>query len=401
MELVKPFISNLRAPIVDNLVKAITDAKLNITDVVIFGASIMEQSFSNTSDVESKFLEEGYTINVHERATSGDNTTQMLTRLPAVITEFQAIASTTLFAIHWGGNDVSQEGAYPAAAGMEINMRSMLNDIRGAGFKIMMSDISYRVPPASNPTQPYNDAFMYQLQSEYNDVDWFLYQLTFDNQANIEPDGIHPDPVLENLIRQELVDRSKTKIKPNFTVSVPNLTEVFIEFGDEVLMSRDSTTNRVSGNGTIFDIRNKDYSTIASSSLTVSGATSINNVGRGNTSDPTNDTISLFNNDCLTDSLFVQSPDTMSIDLSSIGLVDSDLYTVGLTASRADTSGTKVTDYTINNVTKSLDSELNPPAQVYFNNVSGADLKSSGISIKAQSGSSFGYVSILQIVKEN
>jgi len=398
MSLISPLVGSMTNDLLESLVGS---SSFDITDVVVFGASIMEQSFSNEADAESKYLDAGYTINVHERATSGDNTTQMLTRLPAIITEFQSVADTTLFAIHWGGNDISNDGPYPGgAATMEANMRSMLDDIKAAGFKIMMSDITYRIPPASNPSQPYNDAFMYQLQSEYNDVDWFLYQLTFDNQANLEPDGIHPDPVLENLIRQDLVDKSKVKINPDFVVSVPNLEDVYIEFGDETLMSRDSASNRISDNGTITGIRNKDYSTISGSSLTVSGATAINNVGRGNTADPTNDTISLFNNACLTDSLFVQSPDTMSINLSSIGLVDSALYTVGITASRADTSGTKVSDYTIDGVTKSLDSELDPPGQVFFNSVSGAALKASGIDVTAQAGSSFGYISILQITKE-
>jgi len=397
MSLINPLVERLTSELAKSL---LSGSLLDITDIVVFGASIMEQSFSDTSDTESKWLDSGAIVDVHERATSGDDTAQMITRLPAIITEFQANADKTLFVIHWGGNDVSRDGPYPGgAATMEANMRSMLDDIKAAGFKIMMSDISYRIPPASNPAQPYNDAFMYQLQSEYNDIDWFLYQFVFDNQANLEPDGIHPDPVLENLIRQYHVDSAAPFIIK--TAEDTNVvTDLVVEFGNETLMTRDSGSNAIGGNLTITDLRNSDYSKIVGSSLSLSGATSINTVGRGNTADPTNTTVSLFNNDCLTDSMFASSGNTMTVDLSGLPLEDTALYTVGITASRADTSGTKVTDYTVDGSTLSLDAELTPPGQVYFNSVAGASLKSSGVQATAQVGSSFGYISILQITKE-
>ncbi|GLQ31652.1 hypothetical protein GCM10007876_21310 [Litoribrevibacter albus] len=372
---------------------------LDIDTVVIFGASIMEQSFSDSEDTVSKFLDAGIFVDVFERATSGDDTTQMLAKLPAVITEFQSIAARTLFVIHWGGNDVSRDGPFPGGADtMEANMRSMLSDIKSAGFKIMMSDISYRVPPASNPSQPYNDAFMYQLQSEYNDVDWFLQQFTFDNQVDIETDGIHPGAVLEEKIRQYLVVQSKAYIKP-VAVETSIVKDLVIEFGAGALLKYRSQLNSIDANGTIFDLRNSDYSKIVGSSVTVTGAYGTNTSGRGNTADIGNDTASLFNDECLKDSLYITSSDTIYVDLSGLPLDDAGLYTVGVTASRKSDTGTKVSEYTVDGITLALDAELSPPGQVYFNNVTGANLRSNGIQVAVQDGSSFGYIGIASITE--
>jgi len=127
MSLINPLVERLTSELAKSL---LSGSLLDITDIVVFGASIMEQSFSDTSDTESKWLDSGAIVDVHERATSGDDTAQMITRLPAIITEFQANADKTLFVIHWGGNDVSRDGPYPGgAATMEANMRSMLDDI--------------------------------------------------------------------------------------------------------------------------------------------------------------------------------------------------------------------------------------------------------------------------------
>jgi len=378
----------------------LTRGLLNIDTVVVFGASIMAQSFGDISGVESKFLDAGIPVDVYDRATSGDDTDAMILKLSAVISEFQPNASRTLFAIHWGGNDVSREGPYPGGAStMETNMRSMLSDIKNAGFKIMMSDISYRVPPASNPSQPYNDAFMYQLQSEFNDVDWFLYQFTFDNQSELEVDGIHPGSSLESSIRQYLVDQSKEHLM-RVAEDTAIVKDVVIQFGNNSLMQRAAGSNVIATNGTITDIRNSDYSKILGSSVTVSGANSVNNNGRGNTADIGNETISLFNDECLKDSLYITSTEQMDVDLSGLPLVDSGLYTIGITASRGSDTGTRITEYTVDGVTKTLDAELAVPSQVYFYNVSGANLKTSGIKINAQEGSVYGYISIAKIERQ-
>jgi len=397
--IVKPVVRSVAQSVLSEAVGKVLSL-LPIHNVVVFGASIMNGAFEDRNDAMARFGVNGHLVAVYERATSGDDTGQMVARLPAIISEFQDRAANTLFVIHWGGNNVSRDGPYPGGASdMEAEARSMLTDIKAAGFYVMMSDVSYRVPPASNPAQPYNDAFMYQLQSEFNDIDWFLHQYTFENQALIDPDGIHPTDALKAGIRQHLVDQASPFIvKEDVPASV--LTDVVIEFGVNTLMPRAAGSNRINAGETITDLRNSDYSRLVGSSLTVVDATGRNSEGWGNTGDPGNKTVSLFNDEALKDSLYVASGGVMTVDLSGLPLEDTVLYTVGISGSRNTSSGDRLTEYTVDGVTKVLDAELSPPGQVYFTNVTGAALKASPIEVQAQSGSSFGYASVMQLLRQ-
>ncbi len=184
----------------------------DIDTFIVFGASIMERSFTqgfDTDDAQAKFLAYGVTANVQERATSGNDSSTMVLALPAILSEFSSVSSTSMFIMHAGGNDISDSGPYPGgASNLDTNMRSMIADMKSAGFKVALSDVTYRIPPASHPSDPYNQNVMNPIISELADVRCDLYDLTINNQGTwYDPDGIHPsDPVGEEMTRASMVD---------------------------------------------------------------------------------------------------------------------------------------------------------------------------------------------------
>lgn len=190
-------------------------AQTPIKTVVIFGASIMEQSFGvSLSATKDLYAAKGVDVEVVEHASSGDDTNQMKSKIPTILSGL-ADPTSTLFVIHWGGNDASRRGPYPGGATtMDSNCRDMCTQIKSAGCKLAISTITYRIPPASNPTAPYNDNFMNSVINDFADVPMDLYALTFNNQATwFDTDGIHPNAQGESMTRQYVVDVTSQLIK--------------------------------------------------------------------------------------------------------------------------------------------------------------------------------------------
>ena len=376
--------------------------KFPIDNVVIFGASIMEQSFAggNQSTTESLYATKGATVNVYERATSGDNTTQMLSRLPAIISEFQANASRTLFVIHWGGNDVSQSGPYSGgAATIEANCRSMLQDLKSAGFKIALSDITYRIPPASNPTDPYNQNVMNGLISEFADIPLRLYDFTFQRQDSwYEVDGIHPNGTGEDLTRNYVVDNTVTYFSNLIPPPPPVVWEdVVLQFG--LLNVYPDGSNEASIDKTITPIKNVDLSVVEGSSVILSGSDGHSDeLGRGNVNDPSDTSISLTNNSGLLSYVYKQNG-TITVDFSGANLDPSATYTVGVTASR-DAVDVRNNDIVVGGVTKILNATASPAEIVQFTGVLGSELMSSGITSSPTGGTGFAYIGMIRVTKE-
>ena len=371
-----------------------------IDDVVIFGASIMEQSFSgaNQQVTSDLYAAKGATVTVYERATSGDNTTQMVSRLPALISEFQANASRTLVVPHWGGNDVSQNGPYPGgAATMEANCRSMLQDLKNAGFKIALSNITYRIPPASNPTDPYNQNVMNPLIEEFADIDLNMYGLTFDNQGTwFEVDGIHPNGDGEYLTRNYVVDETTPYFSNLGPIPEPIAWEdAVIQFG--LVNVYPDGSNETSIDKTIATIKNVDLSVIAGASVTLSGSGGHSDtLGRGNVNDPSDTSISLTNNAGLKSYVYKQDG---TITVSFTGLNPTATYTVGFTASR-DAPDVRNNDIVVAGVTKVLNATASPAEIVTFTGVTGADLMASGITSSPTGGVGFAYGGMIRVTKE-
>lgn len=186
-----------------------------IKTVVVFGASIMHQSFSGkTGEVIGMYAELGANVQVFEGAEGGDTTTNMLVRLPNIIANLTDPTST-LFVIHWAGNDISNGNGYPDNATIiDANCRDMCNLLISAGCRIALSNTTYRIPPASNPSDPYNTNIMQPIINEFADVPMDLYSLTFNNQGTwFEPDGIHPSTVGEEMTREYIVNTTAQFIR--------------------------------------------------------------------------------------------------------------------------------------------------------------------------------------------
>ncbi|WP_024602920.1 SGNH/GDSL hydrolase family protein [Pseudoalteromonas sp. TB41] len=372
-----------------------------VDDVVIFGASIMEQSFSgaNQQVTSNLYATKGATVNVHERATSGDNTTVMKSRLPAIISEFQPNASRTLVVIHGGGNDQSQSGPYPGGATtMEENMRSMLQDLKDAGFKIALSTITYRIPPASNPSELYNENVINPLIAEFADVALDMYSLTFDNQGTwFEVDGIHPNSTGEDMTRNYIVDNTFERFSNLGPIPQPvGWNDVVLQFG--LINVYPDGSNEFSIDSTKSNIKNVDLTVVEGAEVTLLGSGGHSDeLGRGNVNDPTDDSISLTNNSGLLSYVYKQDG-TITVDLSAATLNPTSTYTVGLTASRNATD-TRNNDIVVGGVTKVINVTASPAEIVEFTGVLGSDLIATGITSSPTGGTGFAYIGITRITR--
>lgn len=390
-------------PVVSSyLKKAVVNSKFPIEQVVIFGASIMEQSFGGATKEQATadlYAVKGANVTVHERATSGDNTTQMVSRLPAIISEFSSNAAKTLFVIHWAGNDVSQGSGYPSnAATIEANCTSMLQDLKAAGFKIALSDTTYRIPPASNPTEPYNENIMNGLIAKYADIHLKMYDLTFNNQGTwFEPDGIHPDANGEDMNRNYIVDNTYQYFS-NLTPPPPPVVweDVLLQFG--LINVYPDGSNKMSTNTTLNTIKNIDLGVVAGSSITLSGIGGHSDIlGRGNVLDPNDTSISLTNHNGLLSYVYRDSG-TITVDFSGANLDPTATYTVGVTASR-DVADVRNNNIIVGGVTKVLNSTASPAEIVEFTGVSGASLMATGVT-SSPTTTGFAYIGMIRVTKE-
>ncbi|ANY29576.1 hypothetical protein BOX08_gp11 [Pseudoalteromonas phage BS5] len=179
-----------------------------ISRVVVFGASIMERSFNTDAGYDeltaADFLNNGIVVEVIEEATGGDVTDDMITKLPALISKYQAGVGRTMFMIHWAGGDTSQDGPYPGGAtNINTNCRAMAQSLVDAGFKIAMSTITYRQPPGGNYSDEYNTNVMDAIISDFADIPLDLYTLTFDNKDTyLGSDDVHPTTAGLQMIRE-------------------------------------------------------------------------------------------------------------------------------------------------------------------------------------------------------
>ena len=385
-----------------SLIEATTQTTFPIDDIVIFGASIVEQSFSggNQGTTENLYAAKGATVNVYERATSGDNSTVMKSRLPAIITEFQGNAARTLFVIHWGGNDVSQNGPYPGGeTTLDTNCREMLQDLKNAGFKIALSDITYRIPPASNPTDPYNQNVMNALITEFADIPLNMYDLTFNNQGTwFEVDGIHPNGTGEDMTRNYIVDNTYTFFSNIGPVPQPvTWDDVVLQYG--LINVYPDGSNEASIDKVVTPIKNVDLSVVEGASVTLSGSAGHSDeLGRGNVNDPSDTSISLTNNSGLLSYVY-KDGGTISVDFTNANLDPVATYTVGVTASR-DAVDVRNNDIVVDGVTKVLNATASPAEIVTFTGVTGASLMSTGVTASPTGGTGFAYLGMIRVTKE-
>ena len=377
----------------------------DIENFVVVGASIMDQAFVetvNSNAAEVTFLSNDIDVNVYNRATSGDDSAALVGKIGGYIAEFQAVASNTMFMIHIGGNNVSAGTGYPdggTALGDDIN--SIIDSLKTAGFIVALSTLTWRRPPASNPTDPYNINLIQPIINAKADVPVDLYAPTLANEASwIQADGIHLTSAGEAGMRDTIIQQvgqyiaKSTPVVPEPVVGINTV----IQFGPNQFQA--SGRNRIDGNGVSGEIMNIDMSLIAGATISVTGATNVNSVGKGNLSNPSDSSFSLTNNALLSDSIFVESGSTATVGFSNMQLNPSSTYTVTIVASRDDGEPTKVSEYAIAGQVKTLDATATTPnAGAVFTGILGSELISGGMTFTPKEGSLFAYVSGIEIVE--
>lgn len=370
----------------------------NINFVVV-GASIMNQSFTDENAAIQEFFVDGLVVDVFNRATSGDDTSDLLLKLPGYLAEFSGQEANTIFFVHIGGNNLSGAGwDSPAGALLETEWREIVQDILDAGFYCSASPLTYRLEP-NIQSEPFNDNLItpalidlipFWASGGVPIVD--LYTAVFDNSGTwLEPDGTHPNSTGEAGIRSYISENASPKINQS-GVTDKQWENVVVEMGDEPFI------NVVTNTGTLSTVLNVDSSNVFNASILITGGSmAINNTGRGNSGDSS---ISLTNDDLLSDSIFIQDNDTRTIKIGLIPFDPSATYTVRITASREVTASDRKSDFIVDGITIQNDATAIPPDIEEWTGVTGQALFDGGIQWSRAAGSTFGYLSGIQIIKE-
>ena len=374
-----------------------------IDTAVVFGASIMNQSFTDTVAAQNKFAAQGKNLIVNNHAVSGDNTQEMLDRIDAVIALYVDAAATTVWIVHAGGNDL--RSSYPLDADIiDANLRLIVNKIKTAGFMLAMSNLTYRLEPNAQ-SEPYNTGVVQAIVDEFADIKLNLYDFVFDNQDTwFSEDGVHPsNPVGRELTQNYIVD----VVAPNISnVEVPEgdyLQDALIQFGDSDVMTGGLNKAPSTGNVVVgIDVYNTDYTQVPNAVMKFRYTDLRNNSGRGDRADPTDTSLTITNSIGLSDSCFIETEGrNIEVDLSASKLDPNSNYRVEVTASRSVSDPTgldRVSIIDIAGTEISLDASLLvPPVGTAVK--TGAELMASTIVCSMGVGASFSYWSMMRITK--
>lgn len=385
------------------------DGTLN---VVLLGASIMN-AISNTDDkrrdFERLFAENGIVATVYDRATGGHDSGDTLDGLAAILSEFSGVESRTLFVLHTGGNNISASGPYPGGyTSLNADFRDIIEAILASGAFVVPSTITYRVPPASNPSAPYNDGIAIPIISDLLIEQMIngrpvldLYNFTFDSQATWHSgDGIHPTTAGEAATREYIAQQVSSLVSQTGVPAASDyIHDAVIRFGKGSAGFMSGNNSVVAADTPLTTIYESDGATlvVADCSIIASNFDGTNTTGRGNTSDPSDTSISLTNNALL--SAFIYSDNPTPTTISILGVDPFALYTVSITASR-DAAAPRIGDFTVGGSTQGLDAADDPPSIITFSDVYGYDLLANGISMQVRAGSLFCYLSGIRITKQ-
>lgn len=380
------------------------------TNVVMIGASIINSicdTAPKRAELERLLRQNGILGTVYDRANGGETSVDLNNRIDSVIAEFSGQEANTLYVMHTLGNNVSQSGPYPGGfTSGSASFRAIIEKIQASGSQVIASTITYRIPPASNPTAPYNDGIVIPITAELTPelmragrpaLD--LYELTFNNQSTwYSADGIHPNEVGQQMTREYIAEVvGGVVVQTGMPDAEDYIQDVVIRFGRSTPGFMGGNNSLVEQDTALTELYESDGVTqvAAPVSIIASNFDGTNTTGKGN---PGDTSISLTNNDLLTAFLYTDNntPSTVSI----VGVDPLGTYTVSITGSR-NTTGPLIGDYTIGGVTKQLDASLEPPPIVTFEDVSGYDILQDGLAVMRQLGSTFAYLSGMRLTRQN
>ena len=383
-------------------------------NIVVIGASILEQSFYALTDASSRFIKHGVIAEVYNRATSGDTSANLLTKMPGYIAEFAGQESNTLFVLHIGGNDISQQGPYPGgSSALETNYAAIINSLHAAGFQVAPTSITYRIAPASNPSEPYNESVVIplieDLTPEWMDGDVPVIDLNaFSNSiegTGYEVDGIHPNGFGEASIREYIAEKvsgmlvagSVATFSSKCVIGSGTTTprHMLINFGEGNAMFGATNNIAVTGGATVGSLRNTDYSPVSDFGFSMSGFG--NSFSDGRTYGVNE--LAIHNKTVSQSTMWVDQYNTGLVSFEAGSFDPEATYTIRYAASR-DVLTPRYTEVTIGGVMQSMDATSDPRTFLEFSGVTGAQLLATGVTVNVQAGTEYAYLAGLEIIEE-
>lgn len=406
--------------------------------VVFVGASIMFACFGRSLTDETingayEFRRLGLDVEVYGNCEVGAPIGRVSELLEEAMTAFP---SDTLFFVHAGGNNVSNNKPYPGGETSITNALNGLIDIASARpGTVLVSDITFRdyddltEADESLGSKPYNDnIFKPIFQTRKSDLvsnAYYtdgtpvscLYELTYYNRAEyLSADNIHPTGEGVSLLRWWLAQRLAPVVRgegvaaqvDRTTLTAPDVAgdlDAWVEYG---AVNLDGATRfyPVFDNDTSvgpLDIDNFN-GTASNVTLTVNfninmDGSQLNSVGRSDgQAAPLFDATTLFNNAFTRDSMFVDAGTIVEHVIE--GLEPNASYDVSIVASRA-ASGPRESQYAFSNgESVTIDATANPTTHEPDTTVSTMSDGSGAITItQTIVSSSYGYISGLHIKK--
>lgn len=390
---------------------------------VILGASIMNGAFGSSAriDIFKDALESKGIIvrDVNEYAVGGHNTTDTLGLVPTVISDYAGYESRTIVILHIGGNNISSSGPYPGGKDtLDSEFRQIISELNSAGFIVFPSSITYRVPPGSNPSAPYNQLCVIPAISELTPhalrisgrpiID--LYKHTSITSDIHSSDGVHYNSdgyeSLAGYIGFAISDALE-----NTAATSEFITDLIIDFG-----GAKTSVDFTYFNAGSFDEQTRtkffasDGKLLSDLTVTISGfANSLNSSGTEYSGTGYN----IDRPELTKDSLFVAHPsfsgfnsDTGVIDINGSSIERFENYELTIMACRsAGGDNFRWGTYSISGQTQNLDADdtiSGEPNTISFI-VSGAEIQDNTIDIKRRTEDfglpTFAYISALRIKK--
>lgn len=361
-----------------NIIDAINEntGKAEVSQIVALGASIINGTFS--SDVSNLQNSVFYGLSgtpLDEQGVSGDDVSDLLLRLPAILTTYDGVENV-VFVMHIGGNNVTDTRPYSAATlaelqGISTGINQIIGLIEAAGHKLFMASISYRYYDDGSASEedgslPYNQNIIEPIIKNRLPDSWDfvknkprfdMYNWTKDNPDLMSADGVHPTTLGYEVLCEWWYEQMAKVITPNApTLYTTSSTKAIVDTG--------SLVNTATGIYLATDLVIND---IGGTTLTGGGRVILNNFdgssqtgGRGNLGDAS---VSLSNNELLTSYIFTNNSRTY---INICNLESNKTGVITFTASRNSLDGTRLTDLTYNSVTKTLDPEVIPAETVEF-----------------------------------
>lgn len=349
-------------------------------------------------------------------ANRADDINDYLAKLPNIVGDIEGL-DNVLVIVHGPGNTVTESGPYPGGKEEAYEgMRTIVDALHDAKADVLMANLSFRKPPASNPTAPYNKFVIEPLiksrvpeaWDDYLDKPQFdLYSLFFKHQDKLR-DGTHPNAALQYLLRNEIAKVISKKYTGVNSLTVDKLQSKSFCFGfangseyfqgiNPVIVNTDqgTSTEGVLGAASIICCRDTEGNTYPDMSLEAYDFANKNLEGRtiGSVTAPGVD-----NTEALSTSIYVNDPDNTVATVEITGLPNGLTGTVSINASRNATASDRVGEYWIENYEhnmQTLDAAANPPTPITFN----FTVEDNKLSIKwrKQSGSTYAYLGVIKV----